>query len=48
MSDALLRVLGPPAYLSAALALAWSSAVRGALVREVESTDLVPIPWVGS
>lgn len=45
MSSALMRVLGPPAYLSAALALAWTPAVWGALAGSDDMTPAVPIPW---
>lgn len=48
MLSCLLRVFGPGAYLSAALALAWSSALRGALDPEAEPTRVVPIPWGGA
>ena len=48
MTAALLRALGPPAYLSAALVLAWSSALVGALAPEAVPTRVVPIPWAGS
>ena len=48
MTAALLRVLGPPAYLLAALVLAWSSALRGVLVPEEVPTRVTPIPWAGS
>lgn len=46
-----LRMLGPIAYLSATLALAWASAAWGALTQEEDGEDhsqVVPIPWVGS
>lgn len=48
MDSCLLRVFGPWAYLSAAFALAWSSALWGALAPEAEPTWVVPIPWAGS
>jgi hypothetical protein len=48
MTSSLLRVFGPGAYLSAALALAWSSALWGALAPEAVPTRVVPIPWAGS
>lgn len=47
MDSALLRLFGPPAYLSTALVLAWTSAVLGRLVGEAGPIPLVPIPWVG-
>ena len=47
MSAALLRVLGPPSYLSLALVLAWSSALGGSLASEESPTRVVPIPWAG-
>ena len=48
MTAPLLRALGPCAYLTAALVLAWSSALRGALDPEAIPTRVVPIPWAGS
>jgi hypothetical protein len=48
MDSCLLRVFGPWAYLSAAFALAWSSALVGALDPEAVPTRVVPIPWAGS
>lgn len=48
MTDVLLRLLGPTAYLSAAVVLAWSSALVGELVGDAGPAPLVPIPWVGS
>ena len=48
MTAAVLRALGPTAYLSAAMILAWSSAFVGALAPEAVPTRVVPIPWAGS
>ena len=48
MTSTLMRALGPSAYLSAALVLAWSSALVGALAPGVVPTRVVPIPWAGS
>ena len=47
MTAALMRALGPSAYLSAALVLAWSSALVGALAPEAVPSRVVPIPWAG-
>lgn len=47
MTPALARTLGPTAFLTASLVLAWSSALMGALGRRTEHAPLVPIPWVG-
>jgi hypothetical protein len=47
MTAVLMRAVGPSAYLSAALVLAWSSALVGALAPEAVPTRVVPIPWAG-
>jgi len=42
-----MRVLGPAAFLSAALALSWASALWEPLTSRVERSDVVALPWVG-
>ncbi len=48
MTGPLMRVLGPTAYLSTALALAWTAAVWGAVARTEDMSPVAPIPWVGN